>query len=163
MPVFSPPANFVPGTIERLLKESYTSMQPQMTEKEWRKLMKIFEDFDHEVATHPEVARCTFVTEEDGLPIGLGSFDPRQRPALGLIGHNVLLPSARGKGYGKLQLQEILRRMQSLGIKKVRVSTGEHPFFTAAQKNYESVGFRETRRFVDEKWSSGQIEYEMEF
>ena len=49
-----------------------------------------------------------------------------------------------------------------MGIRKVRVSTGDHPFFLSAQKNYQSVGFKETRRFIDDNWQSGQIEYEME-
>ena len=132
-----------------------------MTEKEWLKLQKSFEEFDREVATHPEVARCTLITEENGIPIGLGSYDPRQRPALGIVGHNAIIPSAQGKGYGKIQLQEILRRMKDWGIKKARVSTGDHPFFASAQKNYQSVGFKETRRFIDPAWESGQIEYEM--
>lgn len=41
-------------------------------------------------------------------------------------------------------------------------STGDHPFFLSAQRNYQSVGFKETRRFIDENWHTGQIEYEMD-
>jgi len=123
--------------------------------------MEHFHDFEQEVATHPEIARCTFLTVEEGLPIGLGAYDPR-KSEMGIIGDNVILPSARGKGYGKLQLQEILRQLKVKGVHHVRVSTGDHPFFLSAQKNYQSAGFRETRRFVDPKWGFPQIEYEME-
>jgi len=159
---FLPPSDFDPGTIERLLRESYASIRPQLSEKDWQKLTKHHSDFEQEVALHPEIARCTFISVDNGIPIGLGCYDPRQRPALGIIGDNVILPSARGKGYGKLQLLEILRRLKDMGIRKVRVSTGDHPFFLSAQKNYQSVGFKETRRFIDDNWQSGQIEYEME-
>jgi len=148
--------------VERLLKESYAAIRPQLSERDWQKLTEHHSDFEREVATHTEIARCTFISIENGIPIGLGAYDPRQRPKLGIIGDNVILPSARGKGYGKLQLQEILRRLKEIGVQKVRVSTGDHPFFASAQKNYESVGFKETRRFIDAHWGSGQIEYEME-
>ena len=161
MLTFSPPSDFEPGTIERLLRESYASIQPQLSKHDWKKLIKHFSDFEQEVSLHPEIARCTFISVDRDIPIGLGAYDPRKRPALGIIGDNVILPSARGKGYGKLQLLEILRRLKDMGVLKVRVSTGDHPFFVSAQKNYQSVGFNETRRFIDDKWESGQIEYEM--
>lgn len=162
MLTFSPPSDFEPGTIERLLRESYASIRSELSERDWKKLTKHFCDSEQEVALHPEIARCTFISVDHGIPIGLGAYDPRQRPTLGIIGDNVILPSARGKGYGKLQLLEILRRLKDLGVQKVRVSTGDHPFFVSAQKNYQSVGFKETRRFVDRKWKFGQIEYEMD-
>ncbi|MDD5025806.1 MAG: GNAT family N-acetyltransferase [Candidatus Peribacteraceae bacterium] len=161
MLIFLPPSDFEPGTIERLLRESYASIQPQLSEQDWRKLTKHHNDFGQEVMLHPEIARCTFISVDNGIPVGLGSYDPRKRPTLGIIGDNVILPSARGKGYGKLQLLEILRRLKDMGIRKVRVSTGDHPFFLSAQKNYQSVGFKETRKFIDDHWQSGQIEYEM--
>ena len=162
MLMFAPPSDFAPGTIERLLLESYEAIRPELSQKEWKKLTDQFRDFEQEVALHPEIARCTFISVENGIPIGLGSYDPRQRPALGLVGHNAILPSAQGKGYGKLQLLEVLRRMKALGIRRARVSTGDHPFSIPAQKNYLSVGFKETRRFIDEQWGMRQIEYEME-
>jgi len=162
MLTFSPPSDFPPGTVERLLNESYAGIQPAVPPKDWKKLIQHFSDFEQEVALHPEVARCTFISVDNGIAIGLGAYDPRQRPTLGIIGDNVILPSARGKGYGKLQLQEILRRLKEIGVQKVRVSTGDHPFFLSAQKNYQSVGFKENRRFIAKKWQFGPIEYEMD-
>ncbi|MFA6523006.1 MAG: GNAT family N-acetyltransferase [Candidatus Peribacteraceae bacterium] len=161
MLIFSPPADFESGIIARLLKEGYAGVKPTLSEKEWKKLVKTFEDFDQEVFSNIHVARCTFITVLDGIPIGLGSYDPRKRPAYGLVGHNVVLPSVQGKKFGKAQLLEILNRMRAMGIRKARVSTGDHAFSIPAQKNYESAGFRKTRRFIDKNWSFGQIEYEM--
>ncbi|MEI8229515.1 MAG: GNAT family N-acetyltransferase [Candidatus Peregrinibacteria bacterium] len=161
MLTFSPPSAFPPGTIERLLLESYTPIKTQLTEAEWTKLTGKFSEFEQEVALHPEVARCTFISIVDGSPIGVGSYDPRLSD-MGIIGDNVILPAAQGKGYGKLQLLEILRQLKAKGCHHVRVSTGDHPFFLSAQKNYQSVGFKETRRFIDEDWHAGQIEYEMD-
>jgi len=161
MLTFAPPSDFAPGTIERLLHESYAAIRPELTKQEWKKLTDKFRDFEQEVALHPEITRCTFISVEDGAPIGVGSYDPR-KPAMGIIGDNVILPSARGKGYGKLQLKEILRQLKTKGVHHVRVSTGDHPFFHSAQANYQSVGFKETRRFIDEEWHALQIEYEMD-
>ncbi|MDD4287837.1 MAG: GNAT family N-acetyltransferase [Candidatus Peribacteraceae bacterium] len=161
MLIFAPPSDFAPGTIERLLRESYEAIRPKLSQKEWKKLTDQFRDFEQEVALHPEIARCTFISVEDGIPIGVGSYDPR-KSEMGIIGDNVILPSARGKGYGKLPLKEILRQLKAKGVYHVRVSTGDQPFFLSAQANYKSAGFKETRRFVDDIWKSGQIEYEME-
>jgi len=161
MLTFSPTTNFGLSTVGDILKKSYAKIQNQIPDKDWNKLIQTFEEFDQEVATNPHVAKCTFITEIDKTPIGLGSYDPRQRPEYGLIGHNAILPSVQGKGYGKMQLLEILNRMREMGIKKARVTTGDHPFFASAKKMYESVGFHETRKFTDKDWSFGQIEYEM--
>lgn len=161
MLTFVPPGEFPPGTIERLLTESYIAIRPDVTDAEWQKLTDHFREFEQEVKKHPEIARCTFISVEDGIPIGVGAYDPRN-PEMGIIGDNVILPSARNKGYGKLQLQEILRQLKSKGVHHVRVSTGDQPFFLSAQRNYESVGLKKTRRFLDEEWRTWQIEYEMD-
>ncbi len=158
---FRSPLDFQKGTIARLLRESYAGLKG-IADFDWDRFAKIFDDFDDEVFGDEDVARCTFIMTDEGLPVGLSSFDPRQRPAYGDIGHNCVLPSARGKGYGKIQMRETLRRMQERGIQTARVSTGADSFFEPAQRMYKACGFRETRRFERTEYPPGEtIEYEL--
>lgn len=84
-------------------------------------------------------------------------------PAYAIVGHNCILPEFRGKGLGKQQIQEILRRFQTLGIKTARVLTNDHPFFLPAQRMYGAIGFRELRRIPwDRDPNQKMIEYEKE-
>lgn len=111
---FRPVDNYRPGDVERLLTESYADLAD-----EFKDLMPSHFDWheaDREVFENPDtVGACTFITCVGGELIGLGSFDPRQRPDLGIVGHNCILPGFRGQGYGKYQMQEILRRLIATG------------------------------------------------
>lgn len=82
----------------------------------------------------------------DGRIAGFASWDPRQTPEYGIVGHNCILPEFRGKGLGKAQVLEILRRFQGFGIRKAKATTCDHPFFVPAQRTYVACGFRELRR-----------------
>ena len=157
---FHPPKDYKPGIISRLLRESYEGLK-ENKDLNWDQFSQTFDEFDMEVFSDEDVANCTFITTEDGIPIGLGSFDPRQRPAYGDIGHNCVIPSAKGKGYGRMQIQEILRRLRGRGIKKARVSTGTGSFAAPARKMYESCGFIKTRTFAGD-WSEDMVEYELQ-
>ena len=98
-----------------------------------------------------------------GRVVGFGSYDLRQRPALGIVGHNCILPEFRGRGFGKEQILEILRRFRIQGIRKAKTSTGARPFFHPAQRMYIACGFQETGRVpCDADPSQDVIEYEME-
>lgn len=158
MLTFRSPADFPPGTIAKLLRESYAAIERQ-DPSAWASEAKVFDDFDAEVYGEPPVMRCTFITTVDGVPVGLGSFDPRKRPEYGDIGHNCILPSHQGKGYGKLQIEEIFRQFRDRGIQRARVSTGAGDFFAPARAMYKKSGFVETRRFVNEHGKE-MVEYE---
>ena len=55
------------------------------------------------------------------------------------IGHNGIREPYKGRGYGKLQLQEALRRIKTYeGLKRIIVGTNSN---LIAPKNYESAGF----------------------
>ena len=147
---FEPVEHYGPGDVERLLGESYEALTTEFKDVDpshfdWGK-------FDRDVFEQPDtVGACTFITCVDGKPIGLGSFDPRprnpgQRPELGVVGHNCILPSYRGRGYGKLQMLEIVGRLGELGVRTATATTGEHPFFVAAQKMYLACGFHVVQR-----------------
>lgn len=134
-----------PGIVERLLAESYAALSD-----EFKDLLPSHFDWyraDREVFENPRtIGACTFITCLGGKPIGLGSFDPRQRPELGIVGHNCVVPAYCGRGYGKRQLQEIVSRLRALEIHTAQATTANHPFFLAAQKMYLACGFHEAKR-----------------
>jgi len=158
---FKPITEFEPGIIFEILSKSYeelTKLGPEFYKlrKKWKNDDKsAFENLD-------TIGKCYFITCLNNIAIGMSSYDPRQDP-IGIVGDNCILPEFRGHGYGKLQLEEILRRFKERGFTRAKVSTGEHPFFRSAQHNYLSVGFHETRRFKKKPESKFMdIEYEME-
>ena len=67
------------------------------------------------------------------------TWDPRNRPEYVEIGHNGIREQYKGRGYGRLQLEEALRRIREYeGLKRIIVCTNSN---LIAPKNYESVGF----------------------
>jgi len=140
---FKSVAGYKPGIILSLLSRSYANL--------WNDdLKKKFTQFDQEVFENPDtVGACAFIACLDNEVIGFASYDPRQGPEVAIIGHNCILPKFQGRGYGKQQVFEILRRLKTKGFKKAIASTGEHPFFKPAQMMYQTCGFRETKRYND--------------
>ena len=111
------------GTVFSLLAESFAGLWNAELEERMR-------GFDREVFENPDtVGACVFVTEVDGQVVGMASYDPRQGPAVGVIGYNCVRPTLQGKGYGKKQIEEILRRLKARGFKKVVVTTGGRSVF----------------------------------
>lgn len=159
MITYEPANKFPPGTIDSLLQSSYMGLPvtPEETayhRAQWRRTERLSLEDD-------DVAACVFITCVEQQPIGFGSFDPRGK--IGAVGQNVIHPDVRGKGYGRDQLREILRRMQIRGCTFVRVKTGEHAFFAPAQAMYISCGFKERRRYWREEIDSYRmIEYVVE-
>ena len=150
------------GLIFSLLERSYERLlkaKPDLAES-W---YKDWEQYDGEVFQFPEtVGASGFFTLFDENIIGFGSYNPRQRPELGIIGHNCILPEFRGRGFGKAQILKIIGIFKELGVKKVKVTTGEHPFFKSAQKMYVTCGFIENRRFHGQDLEFREIEYILE-
>jgi GNAT superfamily N-acetyltransferase len=151
-----------PGTIATLLRASYADLL--RVDPRWESELANWDDYDREVFARPKtVGACLFLTRLDKRIVGFGSWDPRQRPAYGIVGHNCILPEFRGRGLGRQQIQEILLRFQRRGIKIAKTSTSDHPFFVPAQRMYSACGFREVRRFPwDRDLCQKLIEYEKE-
>jgi GNAT superfamily N-acetyltransferase len=104
-------------------------------------------DYDREAFARPDtVGACAFVTLVGETVVGFGSWEPVLVRKLGFVGHNCILPECQGQGCGARQLEEIVRRMQAQGIRSIRVTTSEHPFFEPARRMYRSFGFAETGR-----------------
>ena len=150
------------GLIASMLKRSYADLV-ELDQQHWGPEVPKWEEFDREVFEHPDtVGTCVFLTWSGDRLVGFASYDPRQQPEFGIVGHNCVLPEFRGNGFGKQQIQEIVRRFRAMGIRLAQVSTSENPFFTPAQRMYTACGFRETgRRPWDGDASRNVIEYEM--
>jgi len=135
-----------PGTVARLLTESYAELLESEPDP-WLEEQQGWLQFDRDVFNHPEtIGACTFLSWHGKETVGLFSYDLRPRPAYGVIGHNCILPECQGQGFGKGQVREILRRFRQIGLKQARVSTGSHRFFVPAQRMYASCGFAEVRQ-----------------
>ena len=162
---FRPVTQYKPGIIASFLRQCYAEI---LTSEplHWKAEEAKWLEFDREVFGNPEtVGRCIFITCLGEEEIGFGSFDLRQRPELGIIGHNCVLPRFQGKGHGKRQMLEILLRLKQMGIKRARVTTSEHPFFVPARKMYRGCGFQETRKLVggpDPRFKLVEFEIELE-
>lgn len=143
---YAPPTPAQPGIIAELLKRSYAQLV-QTDPERWLPEQKEWEAFDAFVFDNlATVGQCVFLSWWEEDLVGFGSFDPRQAPDLGIIGHNCILPGFRGRGFGKRQVQEILCRFRRRGIRTAEVSTLSHPFFAPARRMYLSCGFEEVRR-----------------
>lgn len=124
-------------------------------EKDWHEYDSFF--FDNLKFTD----ECGFVTVLDGVPIGHISWDPRNLVEYVVIGHNCIIEEYKGKGYGKIQLQEAVRRIKEYdGIKKIIVTTNTS--LISARYNYESVGFvlKEKRVNTDFEAFGDYLDYE---
>ncbi|MDE7291793.1 MAG: GNAT family N-acetyltransferase [Treponemataceae bacterium] len=99
----------------------------------WKEADRFFFD-------HPNIAdECGFVTCLAETPVGFICWDPRNRPEYVEIGHNAIRTKFKGRGFGKRQLQEAMRRIAAYdGLKEIRVCTNSN---LIAPRNYESAGF----------------------
>jgi len=152
-----------PGILALLLKQSYAELvetEPEL----WQPERENWVQFDREVFQNPDtVGACTFLSWWGNEVVGFLSFDPRQQPTLGVIGHNCILPSFRRQGFGKQQIREIIWRFRKLELRRAIVSTNDHPFFKPAQRMYLACGFQEVDR---QPWARNHrqniVHYEME-
>ncbi|MFX1572628.1 MAG: GNAT family N-acetyltransferase [Promethearchaeota archaeon] len=150
------------GLIYSLLKRSYEELTAEMPDlaSKWQQEWKIY---DKKIFQFPKtIGASGFITMYNEKIIGFGSYDLRQGPELGIVGHNCILPEYRGNGFGKAQILKIISIFKELGVKKVKVTTGEHPFFSLAQKMYDSCGFKETCRYNSQDLEFRQIDYILE-
>lgn len=142
------------GLLFNLLSESYKEFPFK------DKYLNDWKQFDEEAFSNPKIGKCVLVTCLDDKPIGFVSYDPRNFPEFAIIGHNCILPAYQGKGYGRMQIEELLKRLKKLNFEKIQVATGDHPFFSSAQKMYLDCGFKETKRIAGNKQDIGKIYYE---
>ena len=143
---FIPPSPLESGQIASILVQCYAELiedDPAL----WRPELSKWLEYDREARLQPDtVGACLFFTRLEDEVVGLGSWDPRPAPEYAVIGHNCILPEYRGYGFGRMQLEEILRRLDGLKARAVRVKTLDHAFFTPARGMYVLGGFKEINR-----------------
>lgn len=156
MLTFEPIIKYEKGIIFTLLSQSFSEVSDE-------KLEEIMRQYDNEVFENPDtVGACVFVSMFNDSITGMASWDPRQGPEHGIIGWDCILPEYQGKGFGKAQMFEVLRRLKQEGFQKAFVRTGEHPFFIRAQKMYLACGFQEIKRYsTGDQPGYGTIEYQI--
>lgn len=151
-------SEFQRGILFELLQDSY-SYEPRY-ERDWCENWKETDSFFYD---HLQIAdECGFITVLNGVPIGFICWDPRNIPEYMEIGHNCIASAYKGNQYGKMQLQEAVRRMNQKRVKKIIVTTNE--YLITAQKNYESVGLkriRERENDCNPEVAGKLIDYEM--
>lgn len=94
------------------------------------------------------------ITTLDGEALGFVAWDPRNLPAYAIIGDNCIVTKHKGKGYGKLQLQETINRITKNNVKKIFVSTNND--LIPAQRMYERIGFIKLDNSLLEPWQISQ-------
>ena len=128
-------SEFPRGTLYDTLADAYSfdERNRQIWDTNWKETDDFFYD-------NPEIAdKYSLLTCLDGQPIGFVTWDPRNRPEYVEIGHNGIREQYKGRGYGRLQLEEALRRIREYeGLKRIIVCTNSN---LIAPKNYESAGF----------------------
>ncbi len=143
---FISPEGQRPGAILGLLTESYTDLLSSDPET-WGGEVQGWEELDRAVFTEPEtVGASVFLSRYGGRLVGFASYDPRQRPEPGVIGHNCIAPQCRGNGFGTEQIREVIGIFGELQIGRAIVTTLDHPFFAPARRMYIGCGFQETGR-----------------
>ena len=132
---FKKVSDFSRGIFLKLLQDAYSSNQiyQRTFNSDWQASDNFY--FDNlQIADN-----YGFVTALNGEAIGFVFWDPRHMPEYAEIGHNCIASKYKGNGYGKLQLQEAVRRIIQNDVKKIIVSTNED--LVPAQRMYESIGF----------------------
>ncbi len=129
-----------PGSLSALLQQAYADLLRADGPFGRRESAK-WDEFDRIAFSSAQVARCVFVSWFGGSVVGFGSFDPRGAPRDARIGHHCIAPGFQGRGFGGLQLQEILRRLRPFGALQIHAFTLGLPFFAPARRIYTSAGF----------------------
>lgn len=158
---FTPTHDRHRGLIASMLRRSYADLLA-IDPEHWMPEVEKWEQFDNEVFEHPDtVGACVILSWAGDRLAGFASYDPRQRPDVGIVGHNCVLPEFRGNGFGTRQIQEIVSRFRIMGIVLARASTGESAFFAPARRMYVACGFCAVGR---SPWhgdrSQNMVEYE---
>ncbi len=151
-------SEFPKGTLYQQLVDAY-SFDPNC-QIAWDEMWKEYDHFFYE--NLDSIAdKYAFVTVVDGIAVGHITWDPRNRPDSVSIGHNCILSEWKGRGYGKIQLMEAVRRIKEYNVKKIIVTTNE--MMLPAQKNYESVGFIKVSERMNKEtpFAGNDIDYEM--
>ena len=157
---FRKPSDFRRGTLFNLLENAYSFDRRY---KEY--FLSNWQECDDFFYNNLRIAdSCCIVSVLGNEAIGFVCWDPRNIPEFVELGHNCITSEYKGFKYGKLQLQEAISRIMKNNVKKITVTTNMDLY--AAQKNYESLGFKEILRRNNNtgtRFSGSFIDYERNY
>jgi len=145
------------GQIADLLEEIYKTFYFKGNEFEdnkqyWKQLdARIFENLTRENDNG-------FVTYFNNELIGMCYWAKLNSENEIKLKDNGITEKFTGRGYGKMQIIEMIRRLQKKNCAKIYVTTGDNDFYKPAQNMYLSCGFIEIKR--EEKYGNKLIHYE---
>lgn len=87
-----------------------------------------------------------YLLQEGGSIVGMGALR-KLYPGVGEVKRMYIKPDYQGKGYGKLLLNQLLKKSKELGYTSLWLDSG--PFMKAAQHLYRSAGFVEIERYPE--------------
>ena len=154
------PSDLAPqGTVLEIIEASYRDYLACFPEI-WTREQKGWKELDQLAAEIP--GTWIFLSCCADKIVGMASFDPRNFPKA-IIGHNCIIPEFRGRGFGKLQVVELLRRIKERSFTEIEVTTGDDDFFEAARRMYKSCGFKEVERkkISSKPFPCGQVLYRL--
>jgi ribosomal protein S18 acetylase RimI-like enzyme len=146
--------------IEALVKTAYREFQPLFPEKVWSAWMSNISQ-----VIHGKTGILLIAADKQGTIQGVVKFYPDAGQAAlgtwppGSASMRILAvhPASRGQGWGRLLVQECLRRARALKVPAIYLYTG--PFMQAARHIYESLGFERAPEFDKDP---GPIAYKLE-
>jgi ribosomal protein S18 acetylase RimI-like enzyme len=134
--------------IEALVKAAYREFQPLFPEKMWLGWMNNISK-----VIYGETGILLAAADSRGNILGAVKFYPDAAQAAlgvwppGTASMRILAvhPASRGRGIGRLLVQECLRRARELAVSEIYLYTG--PFMHAARRLYEQLGFARAPEF----------------
>ena len=146
--------------IETLVKTAYQEFQPLFPEKVWLAWMD-----NISTVVHGKTGILLVAADDHGAIHGAVKFYPEAGQAAlgvwppGAASMRILAvrPQSRGQNYGRLLVEECLRRARALKVPAIYLYTG--PFMQAARHIYENLGFKRTPEFDKDP---GPIAYRLE-
>lgn len=137
--------NFKPGLIQGLMKTSYKGLIDYFPDEK-QKLYQQWEKEDYDAFNNPAtIGKHVLFSCKNNIPIGYFSWDDRQCP-VGILGQNCILPDYQGNGYGKKQIEFVIKIFQDNRFNEINATTGDHEFFKSARKMYSNCGFLVQKR-----------------
>lgn len=153
---FKKVSDFKRGIFSKLLSDAYSfdGRWKHRCDSDWKEVDDFF--FDNlQIAD-----KCGFITTLNNEAIGLAIWDPRNISEYVEIGHNCIKSKYKGNGYGRIQLQEAVKRIAQNDVKKIKNNQ-----LISAQRMYESIGFKFCQRRKNESitdFSGEYIDYAIE-
>jgi GNAT superfamily N-acetyltransferase len=145
MITYKPIEFFERGIIQKLIKKCYEDLFHYFPDEKLR-LYKHWEQEDKKAFNNPStIGKNLLFTCLNDNPIGYFCWNNRKF-SKGVIGQNCVLPEYQNRGYGKKQVEAMIKIFEDAKFSEISAITGDHDFFKPAQNMYIGCGFKEKRK-----------------